>query len=72
MKNRTLHFQEMRIKAHRIIFVDGKRKIETKTFTQTLNPYNRNSDGSIKSGKDIARELNNIAAKWEEGSEEVR
>ena len=55
----------MKIKARRIVFVDGKRKVETKTFTQTLNPFNRNSDGSIKSGKDIARELNNVAAIWE-------
>jgi hypothetical protein len=35
----------------------GKRRRQQKTFSQTLNPYNRNSNGSTKTKAEIYKEL---------------
>lgn len=41
---------------------DGKKR--QKTFSQTLNPFNKNSNGEPKSEIEIRRELIDLAGKW--------
>ncbi len=44
--------------------VCGKQATKQKKFYQTLNPYNQNSDGSLKSREDIYRELRVTIKTW--------
>ncbi len=44
--------------------VCGKRGTLTKKFYQTLNPYNRNPDGSTKDRSDIMRALTLEQRSW--------
>lgn len=36
---------------------NGKRRQETRKFSQTINPFNRNADGTIKTREEIMKEL---------------
>lgn len=42
----------------------GKSRTRSMKFWQTLNPFNKNRDGSQKSRADILRELNSEADAW--------
>lgn len=42
----------------------GKNYQETKKFAQTINPYNKNADGQIKTYDEIYDELVEKAKKW--------
>lgn len=42
----------------------GKRRTRTRRFYQTLNPYNRNLDGSPKTIEQIYEELKVAIADW--------
>lgn len=54
MRTITRTFQEISVKAvHKWTDENGKKRQKTKTFSQTLNPYNRNPDGSIRTKADI-------------------
>lgn len=44
--------------------VCGKRLVRSKTFMQTLNPFNKNPDGSLKDEYQIKDELAVKAAQW--------
>ena len=44
--------------------VCGKAATRSTTFEQTLNPFNKNPDGSAKSARDIYRELETEAQAW--------
>lgn len=46
-------------------FVCGKRVRRRKKFYQTLNPFNKLSNGAIKSSEDIYKELKIEIDKWE-------
>lgn len=51
-------FKEVKVKGtRRWTDASGKRRQETKTFSQTVNPFNKKADGSIKTLEDIKREL---------------
>jgi hypothetical protein len=43
---------------------DGKWRQETREFWQTINPFNRNDDGTPKDRLQILAELNAEAAVW--------
>lgn len=43
----------------------GKKLRRQRTFSQTLNPFNKNADGQVKTELEIVRELNATAAEWE-------
>lgn len=45
--------------------VCGKRATRQTTFGQTLNPYNRNAQGEVKTRLEIGRELNAQVVAWE-------
>ncbi|TDR82163.1 hypothetical protein [Paludibacterium purpuratum] len=45
----------------------GKRRSQTKTFFQTLNPFNRNADGQPKTRDEIYVELRAESEAWKTG-----
>lgn len=44
----------------------GKKAKRSKTVGQTVNPFNKLPDGSIKSPQDIKRELRTMLKAWRE------
>jgi len=44
--------------------VCGKTVRRQRRFWQTLNPFNRNADGTVKTERDIQEELRAEAAAW--------
>jgi hypothetical protein len=51
-------FNEVKVKGtRRWTDANGKRRQETKAFMQTVNPFNKNADGSVKTYEQIKREL---------------
>lgn len=57
----TYTFQEVKVKATRFSET-GKR--QQKTFTATVNPWNKNADGSAKSEQQVRDDLRTEAAAW--------
>lgn len=54
MRTITRTFQEISVKAvHKWIDEGGKKRQKTKKFSQTINPYNRNPDGTVRTKDDI-------------------
>lgn len=43
---------------------EGKRRQKTMHFMQTINPYNKNADGSVKTYYQIKEELKKERAAW--------
>ena len=61
----TYVFREVSVKAvYKWVDATGKRRQKTKKFSQTLNPFNRNMDGSLKSPSDILKAVNEEKAAW--------
>ena len=64
----TYTFQEVSTKGviKQECCVEGcKKKTQaTKKFCQTLNPYNRNKNGEVKSREEIVREINEQKREW--------
>lgn len=67
-------FKKVTYTADRWVLVDGVRKKRQKTFYQTINPFNVNAEGLVKTRQEIMKEL--IAegeawkkAKWVEVAE---
>ena len=58
-------FNEVSLKGKRT-YVDesGKRRQETKKFWQTVNPFNKNADGSIKTREQILIEIGRERDDW--------
>lgn len=42
----------------------GKRRTRRKKFYQTLNPFNKNADGSVKTREQIHSELKREVEQW--------
>lgn len=58
-------FEEVSVKAiKRWTDENGKRRQKTKTFSQTVNPFNKNSDGTIKTHGEIMREISAERDAW--------
>ena len=58
------NFQEVSVKGVKRWVEDGKKKQKTKKFCQTLNPYNINSDGSVKTRSEIIKEITEEKNNW--------
>lgn len=43
---------------------DGKRHQQTRKFYQTINPFNKNADGSLKTREQIQHEISVQCAAW--------
>jgi hypothetical protein len=65
---KTTHYTEVGFthKKSGICSICKKRATRSKYFYQTINPFNKNEDGSIKNGGDIMKEENIKADKWKE------
>lgn len=51
-------FEEVSLKAvRRWTDADGKKRQQTKKFFQTINPFNKNADDTLKDRKQIMAEL---------------
>ena len=58
-------FQEVSIKGvKRFVGEDGKKKTRTMKFCQTLNPFNKNADGSVKNRDQIMVEITKERDDW--------
>lgn len=63
-------FDEISIKrTKRYTDADGKKRQKTRKFSQTLNPFNRNRDGSLKNYDQIMEEITKEADAWMESDE---
>ena len=58
------NFTEVSIKGVKKWKEDGKNKQKAKKFFQTLNPYNINSDGDIKTRAEILKEITKEREEW--------
>ncbi len=63
----TYRFREIKHQASKSLPCPacGKKLRRQRTFGQTLNPFNKNADGQVKTELEIVRELNATAAEWE-------
>lgn len=60
-----MKFKEISIKGKKSwIDENGKRRQKTKKFFQTINPFNRNDDGTVKTEKQILSELVKMRNEW--------
>ena len=67
MRTQTLTFNEVKLQAKKSgkCVICGKRRNRAKTFWQTLNPFNKNADGTVKTRFDINTELQTQANIWQ-------
>lgn len=64
----SMTFDKVTLTATKYVTVDGKKRRRQKTFWQTFNPYNVNSDGRQKSRHEIRIDLAAEAKRWQEDS----
>lgn len=57
-------YEVISIKGIRTWRENGRRRQETKTFEQTVNPFNKNAEGKVKSREEIYRELEAERRLW--------
>ena len=58
-------FEEVSVKATRKwIDCNGKKRQETKKFYQTINPFNKNTDGTVKNYTQIMEEICAKGNEW--------
>lgn len=43
----------------------GKRVTRSRTFEQTVNPFNKNEDGSVKTWAEVSADVRREAAAWD-------
>ena len=62
----TYRFEEVTHRATKRVPCDGcgKTLSRSRTFMQTLNPFNKNADGTVKNREDIREELKQQAGEW--------
>ena len=62
----TIRFQRVPLTATKSVpcAVCGKKVRRQRTFEQTINPFNKTSDGQVKTFKHIYPELEAEAAAW--------
>lgn len=67
----TLTFEEIKVRGSKTVKCDGcgKPLKRSRTFSQTVSPFNKNADGSIKSRSEIYTELCADRVKWRKAPE---
>lgn len=62
----TYRFQEIKTSRRRSGKCPGcgKSVTRSKTFEHTVNPFNRNADGSVKSAAEVRADVNREADEW--------
>ncbi|RKR53189.1 hypothetical protein C7387_4329 [Yokenella regensburgei] len=66
----TTRFEEIFVVAEKAgkCEVCGKQCKRREKFSQTLNPFNKNKDGSVKTYQEIKKEVQQRAIDWRLGS----
>ena len=65
MRTRKMTFQEVKVSAtHRWTDENGKKRQKTRSFAQTINPFNRNDDGTVKTYTQIMDEITKERDEW--------
>jgi hypothetical protein len=60
-----VYFNEISVKGvKKWVGDDGKKHQLTKKFYQTVNPFNKNADGKVKTGAEIWTEILEERKKW--------
>jgi len=62
-----IYFEVVAIKGTMRWTENGKRRQKTREFSQTINPFNKNADGSIKDRSQIMWELIAQRSDWLKG-----
>ncbi len=64
--NITINFREVSLRAEKSgkCITCGKRRKRVRKFCQTINPFNKNADGTVKNRFDIRTELQTQVDKW--------
>ena len=58
-------FDEIAIKAKKLFTCRcGRKRTKTMKFFQTLNPFNKNADGSVMTEAGIMKEIQTERAEW--------
>lgn len=63
-------FEEVKLYGQKIIKCSGgcnRRLRRSRIFYQTINPFNKNLDGFVKSRDDIYKELKKAVLEWKHG-----
>ena len=58
-------FDEVKAVGTRYEVIDGKKRRRQKTFYQTVNPFNKNADGSVKTRAEVYAAVRAEARAWE-------
>lgn len=67
---RRINFNEISVKVvKRWTDENGKKRQKTKKFYQTINPYNRNTEGSVKTREEIWAEIMKESEDWQKSDE---
>lgn len=66
MRTVTTRFQEVsaRRTKHGICPGCGGAVTRSKTFTNTINPFNRNDDGSVKTAEQVRADVEHLGDVW--------
>lgn len=64
MSHHRINFTKVSLKGKRTWMENGKRRQETRTFMQTINPWNTNDDGTPKTREQIMAGLVIERDKW--------
>ena len=69
-----INFQELKVYGSKNVkcSVCGKRVPRKKVFMQTLNPFNKLPDGTVKTTNDIYSELNLSIRQWRMNPEKCK
>ncbi len=58
-------FQVLKVRAKKKQKIGGKWVTRSKTFEQTVNPWNKNADGTIKTPREVLTAVEQEAREWE-------
>ncbi len=61
-----IKFDVIKRTARKTVMVDGKKRQRQRTFEETLNPFNKNPDGSVKTPADIQASLAKKCQEWKQ------
>lgn len=71
MRTTRLTFQQVSATGVRYEIIDGVRRRKQRKFTHTVNPFNRNADGSVKSFAQVKEDVRAEAIAWEIAAPQV-
>jgi hypothetical protein len=61
----TVRFEQVTLKGtKRWTDAEGRKRQETRTFMQTINPFNKNAAGFVKNRREIEQELLTERKEW--------